>query len=99
MTGAEPPAQRGLHRASMASGSVDAYVSAQHPAGADLPTTIGDPNGAPDDLDKEPMPLDRSALEARVAKTMAQRPAVQPGHMHVMSVVPTNTKTCKRSIR
>jgi hypothetical protein len=98
MTGAEPTTVRGLRAASLGSGSEDVYVGVQHPVGTDLPTAVGDLSGGPDDLDKEPMPLDRSALEARVAKYMAQRPLEQPTPVGMTASAPA-MRTSKRSFK
>ena len=97
MTGAEPTA-RGLRCASLGSGSENVYIGVQHPVGPDLPTTVGDPSGGPDDLDKEPMPLDRSALAARVAKILAQRPVEQPSPANMTASV-SPMKVSKRSFK
>ena len=82
---------------SVASGSDDVFSGAQHLAGTNLPTSLAPPNGGPDDLDKEAMPLDRVTLEARVAQARAQRPT-EPlaSATHTATAAPLPRKQVKR---
>lgn len=82
---------------SIVSGSDEVFSGAQHLAGTALPTSLAPPLGGTDDLDKEAMPLDRVALEARVAQAILQRPA-EPlaSATHTASAAPLPRKQVKR---
>ena len=85
---------------SVISGSEEVFSGAQHLAGTTLPTSLAPPLGGTDDLDKEVMPLDRIALEARVAQAMAQRPAEpMASATHTAAAAPLPRKQVKRLMR
>ena len=70
--GVAAPLMHDARAPSLASASDEVFSGAQqHLAGTNLPTSLA--LGGSDDLDKEAMPLDRVALEARVAQALAQR--------------------------
>ena len=82
---------------SVVSGSDEVFSGAQHLAGTSLPTSLAPPLGGTDDLDKEAMPLDRVALEARVAQAMAQRPTEPSASAsHTAAAPPLPRKQVKR---